>query len=296
MNPTYNFRQTRLGPRDFAWLQGRADEDGQVSDVARAACRHFGWVRPNGELPVTACAVMLRRLEQLGLLRLVQPARPRRGGAYHRDRERRRLLNELGPIAGSIDYQPEGPLTVRPIVAEERDGFRLHLERYHYLGFQRSVGESLKYAALVGDELVALLDWGAAALHCGPRERFIGWNRTARENQIHLVVANRRFLILPWIRLRFLASRVLGATVRRLNRDWSETYGHPVLLAETSVDSARFRGTCYRASNWTYVGQTRGFTRLKRGFEQNHRPKAVFLYELMRGAVQRLRDSVGDVP
>ena len=296
MSSTYTFRQTHLEPRDFAWLQSRAEQDAHLSDVARAACRHFGWVRPNGELPVTACTVMLRRLEQLGLVRLAHPARQRRGGANHRDRERRRLLDELGPIAGSVDIQPEGPLTVRPIVAEEQDGFRLHLERYHYLGFQRSVGESMKYAAVVGTELVALLDWGAAALHLGPRDRFIGWNRRARESQIDLVVANRRFLILPWIRLRFLASRVLGATLRRLNRDWIQAYGHPVRLAETLVDKGRFLGTSYRASNWTYVGDTRGFSRLKRGFAENNRPKAVFPYELTRRGVARLRDGGGVVP
>lgn len=296
MDTTYTFRQTRLGPNDFAWLQRSAENNVHLSEVARAACRHFGWVRPNGELPVAACSVMLRRLERLGVVRFARPALRRVGGAYHWERERWRIINELGPVAGSVEYQPEGPLTVRPIVAEERDGFRLHLERYHYLGFQRSVGESMGYAALVGNELVALLDWGAAALHCGPRDRYIGWSQSNRESRLHLVVANRRFLVLPWIRLPCLASRVLGANLRRLNRDWNEAYGHPVLLAETSVDSARFKGTCYRASNWTYVGQTRGFTRLKRGFAENHQPKSIFLYELARRGVERLRDGNGDIP
>jgi hypothetical protein len=83
--------------------------------------------------------------------------------------------------AGMVECQPEGALTVRPIAAAERDGFRLHLRRFHYLGFERSVGESLGYAAFIGEELVALLDWGAAVLHCDPRDRHIGWDRAARE-------------------------------------------------------------------------------------------------------------------
>jgi hypothetical protein len=295
MSAIYTFRQTSLGPEDFAWLQSCSQDNVLLSKVARAACRHFGWVRSNGELPIAACSVMLRRLERLGIVRLSRPARRRVGGAYHWERERWRIIKELGPVAGSVEYQPEGPLTVRPILAQERDGFRLHLERYHYLGFQRSVGESMGYAALVGNELVALLDWGAAALHCGPRDRYIGWSRSARESRLHLVVANRRFLVLPWIKLHCLASRVLGANLRRISHDWSEAYGHPVLLAETTVDSARFKGTCYRASNWTYVGQTRGFTRLRDGFAQNHRPKSIFIYELARHGVARLRDGIGDI-
>lgn len=294
MSSVFTFRQRRLGPNDIEWLRGQAQEHEQVFDVARAACEHFGWFRPNGELPLAACSVMLRRLEERGWLRLRRPRRRCGGGVNHIDRERLRLLDELGPVAGTVACQPEGPLSVRPISAEERDGFRLHLQRYHYLGFQRSVGESMGYAALVGNELVAVLDWGAALLCCTPRDRFIGWSSRDRQRQLHLVVSNRRFLVLPWVRLPFLASRVLGANLRRLSRDWTEAYGHPVLVAETLVDKGRFSGTSYRASNWTYVGDTRGFTRLKRGFEQNHRPKAVFIYELARRGVQRLRDGVGD--
>lgn len=235
---------------------------------------------------------MLRHLERRGLLRLPAPAQPRPGGARSSKTERLRLLDGLGTIPGMVECQPEGPLTVRPIAPEERDGFRLHLQRYHYLGFQRSVGESMGYAALLGEELVALLDWGAAVLHCGPRDQHIGWKRTAREHNIGWVLDNRRFLILPWIRIPHLASRILGANLRRLNRDWKTAYGHSVLLAETFVDTGRFRGTCYRAANWTYLGQTRGFTRLKRGFAAHQRPKAIYVYPLARHALEQLREVV----
>lgn len=232
---------------------------------------------------------MLRRLEERGLLRI--PAAPRQfsGAARHVDTDRRTFLEALGTIPGFVECQPSGPLTVRPIAPEERDGFLLHLKRFHYLGFARSVGESLGYAALVGAELVALLDWGAAVLHCGPRDRYLGWSRPARERKLGLVAGNRRFLILPWIRLPHLASRILGANLRRLSRDWEATYGHPVLLAETFVDLARFRGTCYRAANWIHLGQTRGFTRMRDGFARNGRPKAVFVYPLHRRARELLR-------
>jgi hypothetical protein len=286
----FTFRRTQLGADDFQWLQGLIDSGACLSNVARAACERYDWRRPNGKIPLAASSVMLRHLEQRGVLRLPPPTQRRRVSP---ERERVRILDELGVVGGDVNCQPEGPLTVRPITREERDGFRLHLQRFHYLGFERSVGESMGYAALMGDELVALLDWGSAVPRCASRDCFIGWDRASRDAQLPLLVANRRFLVLPWVRLKCLASQVLAANLRRLNRDWQAVYGHSVLLAETFVDTSRHRGTCYRASNWTYVGRTRGFTRLKVGFAPNHRPKAVFVYELVRHGIERLRRGRG---
>ena len=285
-----SFRQTPLGASELSWLQALIDGGSQLSDVAAAACHRFGWVRPSGKIPLAACSVMLRRLEQRGLLRLPTARRRRPGGGHHEDAERLRLLNTLGPVAGMVEYQPEGPFTLRPIAPEERDGFRLHLQRYHYLGFKRSVGESMGYAAFVGQELVALLDWGAAVLRCLPRDQFVAWDEATRERNLHLVVGNRRFLVLPWIRIPHLASRVLAANLRRLSNDWQAAYGHPVLLAETFVDLSRFKGTCYRAANWVCLGQTLGETYTRRdGTRARGCPKAVYVYPLCRDARRRLR-------
>lgn len=294
LSSEFTFRSTCLGPDDVAWLQAAVNEGGHLQDVAVRACLRFGWVRPNGKPPISACSTLLRRLEERGALQLPKPPR-RLGGppARHEDTDRWAFLEALGTVAGFVECQPEGPLTVRPIAPEERDGFRLHLQRYHYLGFQRSVGESMGYAALLGEELVALLDWGAAVLHCGPRDRYIGWDRATQERNLTRVVGNRRFLILPWVRVPHLASRILGANLRRLNRDWQMAYGHSLLLAETFVDTGRFRGTCYRAANWTYLGQTLGFARLKRGFAHHRHPKAIYVYPLARHALEQLRSAEG---
>lgn len=290
--PLFVFRQTELGPAELGWLQAVVDSRSEqpLLSVVTEACRRFGWTRPNGEPPISACTVMLRRLEQRGLIRLQRPPRSCPGGARHKDTDRMHFLRALGVVPGTVDCQPSGPFSLRPIEDEERDGFRLHLERFHYLGFERSVGESLGYAAFVGNELVALLDWGSAALHCGPRDRYLGWDSATRERKLGLVVNNRRFLMLPWIRQPHLASRVLGANLRRLSADWTAAYGHSVALAETFVDTTRFRGTCYRASNWIRVGETRGFSRLRRGFAAHERAKAVFVYPLVRNAEARLRE------
>jgi hypothetical protein len=289
-----SFRQTPLGASEVSWLQAQIAGGSQLSEVAAAACHRFGWVRPSGKIPLAACSVMLRRLERRGLLHLPKAQRRRPGGGHHEEAERLRLLDALGPIPGMVECQPEGPFTLRPIAPEERDGFRLHLQRYHYLGFKRSVGESMGYAAFVGQELVALLDWGAAVLRCLPRDELIGWDDRVRERNLPLVVGNRRFLVLPWIRIPHLASRILGANLRRLSRDWQAVYGHPVLLAETFVDLSRFKGTCYRAANWICLGQTLGSTYTHRdGTRPRGCPKAVYVYPLARDARRRLCSAAG---
>ena len=114
------------------------------------------------------------------------------------------------------------------------------------------------------------------------RDRFIGWNAAQRAARLHLVVNNARFLILPWVHLRNLASRVLARISKRLPQDWQQRYGYRLLLLETFVQSDRFVGTSYRAANWISVGHTQG-----RGKPDVHhrRPlpkKEIWLYPLAR--------------
>jgi hypothetical protein len=182
-------------------------------------------------------------------------------------------------------------LCVRPIASEERLGWRLYMGRYHYLGDRAIVGEHLLYAALVDGELVALLGWASAALRAPLREKYIGWDEAIKVRRLHLVANNIRFLILPWVRVRHLASKILAANVRRLSADWEAVWKHPVVLAETFVDTTRFRGTCYRAANWLYLGETAG--RSKRGSNYLHggTTKALFIYPLRRHATRYLRET-----
>lgn len=291
------YRGTCLGPAELAVIQSIVDADSPrgLLGAASLVCRHFGWLRPNGEPPSVSCSLFLRQLEKHGLLRLlarrVFKPHPRR----HLDSDRTAMLDFLGTVPGMVECQPSGPLLVRPIAQEEYDGVRLHLQRYHYLGFSKPAGESLCYAAFLGNELVALLVWGSAVPHSSHRDQLIGWDAHTRRLRLPYVVNNARFLLLPWIRQPHLASRILGANLRRLSRDWQQAYSHPVYLAETFVDLARFKGTCYRASNWRQLGLTQGYSRSRhapRGFFPNHRPKGVFVYPLHRRALSLLRGEV----
>jgi len=195
----------------------------------------------------------------------------------------------VGPPPEFDAAQLAEALVVRPIEPEEAQGWELYVERYHYLGACSLVGESLRYVALCGQTPVALLGWASAALHNRPREQYIGWSKEEKARALCLVANNVRFVVLPWGRRPHVASRVLAANLRRLSADWRERYGHPVVLAETFVDRARFRGTCYRASNWLELGETQGFGRSGLRYTQHGQPKSVLVYPLHRKAKELLR-------
>ena len=180
-------------------------------------------------------------------------------------------------------------VVVRPVRYEERARWRQLMNAHHYLGFWPIVGESLWYVASSAEQWVALLGWGAAALKCGARDAWIGWTPSLKFPRLHLIANSVRFLILPWVRIRYLASHLLAQAARQLARDWRAAYQVPPLLLETLVDAARFPGTCYRAANWIEVGLTQGRGRMDRtGQAQDRSPKHIFLYPLHPQARQLL--------
>jgi hypothetical protein len=184
-------------------------------------------------------------------------------------------------------------VTLRLVGEDELKRFNYHLQEDHYLESSRLAGQSLRYVAEVDGQWVALLTFSAPALHLKARERWIGWSPRQRARRLGLVVNNSRFLVLLE-RQRYpnLASRVLGLVLRRLNADWQERWGHPVLVVESFVDESRYRGTCYRACGFEAVGPTVGFGRASRDFYQEHgQPKQLYLRELCRGARLRLRQA-----
>jgi len=288
------FRGATLDGRQLTRIRGIV-ESGQPGrtrqDLAREVCRTLGWRRPNGTWAVRSARDLLVRLEKAGVVHLPAPRRAQ--GRPHREAVERAaaLLGPVGSPSAAGSSAPQGSgstLVVRPIRADERLGWRAHMERFHYLGDAALVGESLRYVAHLDGELVALLSWGAASLRNGPRDRYVGWDEATKKRKLSWVVNNARFLILPWSRRPHLASRVLAANLRRLSRDWEEVYGHGVVLAETFVDLSRFRGTCYRASNWVCVGETRGWSKSGGAYQFHGQPKAVWLYPLRRDFKEQL--------
>ena len=158
------------------------------------------------------------------------------------------------------------------------------MARPHDLGFRGLVGEALYYVACVDDQWVALLGWAAAAWMCRARDRWIGWTRPQQWARLRYVANNARFLILPGVQIPHRASKALALTTRRLAADGQAIYGHPVVLAETFVDPARFAGTAYRAAGWQVVGATRGFARAQRHYVRHGHPKTVWVRPLTPAA------------
>jgi Domain of unknown function (DUF4338)/DDE_Tnp_1-associated len=176
-------------------------------------------------------------------------------------------------------------IVVRPVPSGDQQRYQELMRQHHYLGALPKIGETLWYVATWREEWVALLSFSASALKCAARDRWIGWHFQHRYSRLKLVVNNSRFLILPGWHVSNLGSRVLSLCQRRLSSDWESAFGHGVLLLETFVDPQRFRGTVYRAANWRYVGNTRGFRRTRLGYTATPQsPKMIFVQPLRADA------------
>ncbi len=172
-------------------------------------------------------------------------------------------------------------ITLQPVVYADEERYQALMQAHHYLGALPKIGHTLRYVATWRDEWLALLSFSAAAWKCGARDRWIGWDFRHQYDRLHLVANNSRFLILPEHHHPNLASRILSLCERRLPRDWRKRFGYPLLLLETFVDPRYFHGTIYRAANWLYVGDTRGFRRTREGYSDiPQAPKRVFIRPL----------------
>jgi hypothetical protein len=200
------------------------------------------------------------------------------------------MKHDKVPILSSEQQTMLEEVVVCLLAPEEREQFDRLLEAEHYLGPGRLVGKQLRYVAKYQGQWLALLNWSDAAFHLKDREDWIGWSPAQKKRRLALVVNNSRFLIPQSVRLPNLASRVMKLCLGRLAQDWQQAYGHSVLVAESFVDSQLFRGTAYRASGWTLLGQTKGFARARQDYYVAHeRPKQLWVRELWPGARTILR-------
>jgi hypothetical protein len=173
--------------------------------------------------------------------------------------------------------------------------FKELLDRHHYLGYRVPFGASLRYlvrSERAPENVLACLLWSSPAWKMAARDAWIGWSDGERTRNLQLIVNNSRFLILPWVRVKGLASKILARCTRQLPRDWEKLYGYRPLLLETLVDAGRFRGTCYRAANWIALGQTTGRGRMDREHAAHGEAvKDLYVYPLCRHAAERLRSA-----
>jgi hypothetical protein len=248
--------------------------------LSRQLAALWNWRTATGQLKDMAARTLLLKLNQQGLIQLPERrwASPTRSGRPPLRAEA--LALKESALASSL--APLQPLIIQEVSQRGHEECRAQLEacleRYHYLGYRSRVGQNLQYwvCSAQGRPLAAVV-FGAPAWQCAVRDRWIGWSSTQRAQRLGWVLNNTRFLILPWVRVPHLASHLWGRISRRIGTDWQTKYRQPLYLLETFVDRQRFAGTCYRAANWSPLGQTQG-----RGRQGPHEPstsiKDVYVY------------------
>ncbi len=253
------------------------------AELSRLTCHALGWSKPDGGLKAMSARVAMLRMHADGLIHLPPPRGPRPDPQV-------RITPRSDPCPAIERPAP----TLRPLqlqVVRGKADSRLwneYIERYHYLGHKPLPGAQLRYFVHAADHLVALLGFGAAAWQTAPRDRFIGWSHALREKNLHRVVNNARFLILPWVHVPNLASMILAQVAKALPPHWHDQYGVRPVLLETFVEKTRFLGACYRAANWIYLGQTQGRGKLGPAGKQSVPIKDIWVYPMARDFREQL--------
>jgi hypothetical protein len=228
--------------------------------LSRELCEAWQWKQANGALRDMVCRGLLLLLHRTGEIELPPVRRMVRNRIAERARPARVEMEEY-PRHGLLgELQPLEFVQVRR--SPEEALFNSLLEQHHYLGYERPVGEHLKYLVKApsgqASQAIACLTWSSAPRHLKLRDGYLGWSEEARRRNVHLLAYNTRFLILPWIQVPHLASHILGRMAKIVPADWQRLYAHPIYWLETFVDTSRFAGTCYRAANWQEIGTTQG--------------------------------------
>ena len=279
MNEPLCYRGRAISAEDIASIRGIIAQhpDASRRQLSVLVCQAWDWRQANGAWRDMVCRGLMLMLHRAGHIELPPKKFSPLNPLAQRAKPATDFLLDRSPVVCPL--RALQPLAIRQVRRTGEEGlFDGLIERYHYLGYTRAVGEHIKYLVVARDlsavtpacagtadrgtaqagRPVACLAWSSGPWHMGPRDRFIGWTPTARRKHLHLLAYNTRFLILPWVKVPHLASHILGCIARMISSDWQQIYGHPIYYLETFVDQERFKGTCYRAANWAHLGQTTG--------------------------------------
>lgn len=252
------YRGRMISAEDIVYIQELIAAHPRASRrrLSQELCEAWQWKQANGALRDMVCRGLLLMLDRAGHIELpavkVVPHNP--------------LVRRARPESVLLDTTPmdDALQALRPVEIQQvrrtndEPLFNSLMEQYHYLAYEQPVGEHLKFLVWAQGRPVACLAWSSAPRHLGSRDRYIGWSADARRRNIRFLAYNTRYLLLPWVRVPHLASHILGKMTAQLSQHWEQMYGHPVYFAETFIDPTRFRGICYRAANWQFLGLTTG--------------------------------------
>jgi len=254
------------------WLKGK-------KSIAKVVCERIGWYSLNGRLKVIPCLEALRRMEQIGLLSLPKSKKP---SGYHKikiltaQQVNFKIPNQITDTIKKTD-------TLYFQLAKSKKQlllWRYLIQQYHYLGYTRLVGRHLKYFVYWQEKLVALISFSDGIYHHRLRDNYLGWDENKRKENLHLVINNNRFLILPWVKITNLGSRILSEATKIVPIDWEKRYGYRPKFFETFVEVDRFIGTVYKAANWKLLGRTEGKGRRGMNYFSHGRVKEYYIYNL----------------
>jgi len=256
-------------------------------------CEIWGWRDTGGRVKDMSCRDLLSSLEKAGRIDL--PPRIHLARKPGDAKGIKHLVHDETPIVRKLGELQ--PLDIEVVTSRESMAqFQSYIDQYHYLKFDRFIGERMAYlvSGRNGEPLACLL-FGSAAWSCKERDSFIRWSKDERSHGLKMLTNNSRFLIFPWVNVPHLASHILSLVAKRIGSDWELKYGHGLCLLETFVECGRFKGTCYKAANWINVGRTTG-----RGRDGGHHnailpQKDVYLYPLVTSFRQALSDTKGMV-
>ena len=291
MQVVLSYRGRQVTDTDVAFIRELITEHAGASRRALSVklCEAWDWRQQNGQLRDMVCRSLMLQLHRAGHIEL-PPVRQRPHNPLAHRSKPQRVLSDRSPLCCSLKQLGELSLVqVRRTGAEAE--FNGLVQEHHYLGYTQPVGEQLKFMVTASGRVVACLSWSSAPRHLGPRDRYIGWSAEARRKNIRYLAYNSRFLILPWVKVPHLASHLLGRMARVISSEWERVYDHPLYYLETFVDRSHFAGTCYRAANWVYLGQTTGRGKA----DQTHRPNRPLKDVLGYPLTKRFRDKLSRV-
>lgn len=271
-----------VNPDDLALIIETVTDFGLPrSEIANTVCELLTWQRPNGKLKTRECLEYLERLEGLGCF--VLPKQKNRNAAKKRVAKRTEMGGQTPEVSGRLKTLGSIGL-VRVEQKHQRDLWGELIDRHHYLGYRVPFGAHLRYLIESAEcGVVGCLQWSSASWRVAVRDAWIGWDSATRSANLQRVIQNSRFLILPSIQVKGLASHVLAKAARQIVTDWEAAYAVRPVLQETYVDVTRFAGTCYRAANWHCLGETKGRGRMDRHHRAEEAVKSVWVYPLSRG-------------
>ena len=252
-----------------------------LSELNATICEHLEWFTASGGYKLDACMKLLEKLEAEGFFRL-----PAKREEYQRNRPGKAIcLTRRTDSRSDIVCKLKGLGSVRVEVVNNKEWSGLWNEyvlRYHYLGYKRPFGYFLRYFVVSERGLLGCILFSGASKALKVRDRWIGWTERQRVRNLAWVINNSRFLIFPWVRVKNLASHVLGQAARRVEDDWMEKWGYSPALVETFVDPGYYHGSCYKAANWEYLGMTTGDGLVRKGKRYSTTPKMIFVRPLVK--------------